>query len=146
MRCVIIHSMSTKEYWLRKILSEVNINSSKYTLDDVIKVLSKDKYNLAKDLGISYGSSANLSKKLAPNKQKGDKLTNFLLLSKGLKYCNSCKQVKGLVDFNTNNSNKDGLSGQCSLCHRSAQNTYYKNNSKAQQMRVRIIFIVGILS
>lgn len=126
-----------KEYWIRKILQNVDFTPIKYTLEDVIKVISKDKYNLARDLRISNGAVANLTKKLCPDKDVNKKLCVHLLGTIQKKYCHICSQVKDFSDFNFNRSNKDGLSSSCSQCHRQTQKEYYRNNPQAQMLRVR---------
>ena len=86
-------------------------------LKALLEVLSKSKFNLAKDLNISAGKVSSFNKFMFPNMPTGSKADVFILGLVGMKTCASCGEVFSVENFNHNKAKKDGLNTYCKHCH-----------------------------
>ncbi|RZK45061.1 MAG: hypothetical protein EOO61_01425 [Hymenobacter sp.] len=96
------------------------------------EVLGKPNYNL---IELGYNNSATASKatrKLFPNKAKSIKICTYLLDLDGLKYCNTCKEVKSQQEFSKKD---DRLKASCKACDSSYQREYQKTHVLEQRAR-----------
>lgn len=85
---------------------------------NLIKILSKASYNLAKELGISAQTTSSLLTELFPNREKStNKVCLYILSEVGYKLCTECMGVKELDQFRKNKYSKDGLNTYCAICH-----------------------------
>lgn len=87
------------------------------TAELFIQVLSKEKYNLARELPINVATITNLLKEIFPNRSSVDKPCTYLLGEFWYKWCGHCKEVKEFEDFRKNSSLKYGLNTYCKSCH-----------------------------
>lgn len=93
-----------------------NCKNPGLNINNFIQIISRDEYNLAKDLNISHGTCSKLSKELFPNKKCAIKVHSYILNCAGIKYCANCRQIKELDLFNKNIIKSDGLNTYCNNC------------------------------
>ena len=85
--------------------------------DIFIDVISKDKYNLSRDLNLHYKGVSDLLNKLFPLRPKTNcKVCVYIFNEYGIKYCMKCNQVKLLEDFHNHLSNSYGKATYCKKC------------------------------
>ena len=101
-------------------LSELSSNYS-INPDLLLAVLSKDSYNLAKDLGISNRKATEISKVIAPDKNSKHSAIYALLLRLGHRQCQNCKEVVVIEEFYSNST-------YCVDCTKARNNSWYENN------------------
>lgn len=88
------------------------------TIEAFIEIISRNKYNLVNDLGISNNHCASLIKELLPDKPPtNQKVCTYLLKLVDLKYCARCNIVQDTSDFRKNAARSDGLNAYCKKCH-----------------------------
>lgn len=61
-----------------------------------------------------------------------------LVLEKGHKECNKCKEEKKLEEFNKKKNNADGLQSFCRECQNHHAKEYYEINNEKQKNQIRI--------
>ena len=100
-------------------LQDYNNNAmKKVPFDILLNLMSKNSYNLAKDLGIASVTTSKLLSRVFPDKPKSSgKVCSYLFHKYGYKYCGHCSEVKPLEEFNSNKSQKTGLNAYCKVCH-----------------------------
>lgn len=91
-------------------------NGSKITLDQFINVLSKDKYDLVRDLNSTSTTCTKLSKSLFPNKTTKEKLCTHLFAKYRHKICCKCKYVLPFEEFYKATKAFTGFSEECKIC------------------------------
>lgn len=89
---------------------------SKIVLEKFIEVISKEEYNLSKDLDLSPSSVSLLLKTLFPDRKTTSKPCTYLLGLVKLKWCGHCKQVLTNEEFAQNPSTPTGLNTYCKVC------------------------------
>lgn len=90
---------------------------SKIHLEQFIEVISKDSYNLAKDLNAGDATVSLLLRTLFPTRGSTNaKVCTYILKENNLKYCFHCKNVFNLDNFHKNKSNIDGVNTYCKAC------------------------------
>lgn len=90
------------------------------TLETFILTITKNSYNLSKDLGISAATVSKLMKELFPDRlvnSTGTKPHVHILDKAELKHCSRCSLVKPFENFRKNKSTRQGLNTYCSVCH-----------------------------
>lgn len=90
------------------------------TVESFLLVISKDTYNLERDLPSSSRTITNILKKVFPTRvtgASGDRPDNFLLGIYEYKWCGRCKQVHPFENFRKNKALKYGLNAYCKVCH-----------------------------
>ena len=92
-------------------------------LSRLLACISKDTYNLAKDLGLSASKVAAFNKRMFANMPKGSRIDVYVLGLVGLKYCAKCCTVHTYDAFNFNKSRKDKLNVYCKVCQNSSSAT-----------------------
>jgi uncharacterized protein (UPF0212 family) len=106
-----------KDIFLVENISAKILKCSKITEDQLLKVLSKDNYNLKDDLEVTATTVSRYIKILFPDKPTTTgKVCNFLFHKYGYKHCKKCGKVKESSFFYANNSYIDGLSTYCKVC------------------------------
>lgn len=99
------------------------------TLDSFLKTISKDEYNLSKDLQICSSTVSKILSTLFPSRPKTPgKVCTYILAEVGHKYCFECKEVKPFEDYSKNKARRDGYSDICKPC-------FLKITHKAQIFR-----------
>ena len=90
---------------------------SKILLSSFIEVISRDTYNLAKDLNSTAGSIRLLLTTLFPSRPStNSKICNYILLEVGYKYCVHCSKVKPIEEFHLNSTRTDKVNTYCKVC------------------------------
>jgi hypothetical protein len=83
----------------------------------LLDTLSKDKYNLKQELGISYTTLSRYLLVLFPDRPSSTaRVCNYLLSKYQYKHCKRCNLVKETDLFYKNKSYNDGLSSYCKIC------------------------------
>lgn len=105
----------------RKIFTSVFARTKKdINREKFLSVISKESYNLAKELEINSQLTSRLLKTLFPERvtsTTGNKPCTYILNTVGLKYCTRCSLVKEKEDFRDNKANINGLNSYCRVCH-----------------------------
>lgn len=91
------------------------LNSRTITVDQFIKVISKDSYNLS-ELGLSAAGTAKLLKRVFPLRTNNIKACTYLLFSNQLKYCNNCKIVHSIDNYYKSSDRPLGVQDFCKSC------------------------------
>lgn len=90
-------------------------SSTKITIDELLNVLEKPEYNLAKELGYSAGGLSKLIKRFWPDKPStSKKLCTFILSKHNLSYCIECELVYSDSNFYKNKDRKVSYCKRCS--------------------------------
>lgn len=127
--------MDKKEV-LQSLLETYTFPDKDFRLEDILKIICKDEYNLHKELGLN---STTYSRRMLGvfGKQSGLKLHTWLLQQVELKYCAKCKEVKELEDFPKNKNKQDGRNTSCKLCHTLENKNDYIKHSGGYKQRSR---------
>ena len=107
---------------IHKVFDEIAYNNPGLTLEKFLITISKDKYNLKTELGISSTTVTRCLTKIFPTRitgSTGDKPCNFLLGLYHFKWCGRCRQVLPFDSFRKNSALKYGLNSYCKECHAS---------------------------
>lgn len=109
-------------------------------LQDLLLILSKEKYSLL-ELQLNANGVSNLVSTLWPEKPKTNtKVCTYLLLKYGAKHCASCNTVKFLDEFSKNLARKTGYNSHCKSCYtentRDYQREYQKRRKELKNNRV----------
>lgn len=128
-----------KKVILQEILDIENISSlipkcPKITLDMLLSTLSKSKYTLNVDLGLSSVTCSKYMKVLWPDKPKGNsKIDGWLLSKYGYKECKECLSVKYIEDFSLNSARLDGIGTYCKKCYLETTRDYQREYQKRRK-------------
>ena len=137
-----IINTETIEYWVTEYINSIGFWRSKViSRKAYIACISKQHYNLSKDLGVSAGAVTNLHKHIFPNRTSNSKPHNYILSLSRQKFCYKCEKVKSLDLFkgNAGTNTKDKKQALCIDCssHKYQYNkAYYKD--KAAKRRVTV--------
>ncbi len=104
-----------------------------FPLDKVLEIISKDTYNLHKELGLCSATYTRRIKSIF-NKTGTQKLCTWLLDNVGLKYCSKCKEVKDKEDFPLNKKRSAGVYVFCKVCHALENANHYITHSGAYKL------------
>lgn len=89
--------------------------STKITLDNLLNVLQKTEYNLAKELGYTASGLTKLLKRFWPDKPStSKKLCTYLLHKNELCFCIKCNTVYSIKSFYKNKDRKVSYCKKCS--------------------------------
>lgn len=107
-----------KEYFpqMENIFIKRAKSGSKITFTKFIEVISREEYNLAKDLPSSASSVSSLLKTILPNRTSICKPCTYILATAELKWCGHCRQVLAFSSFASNTAQKSGLNTYCKEC------------------------------
>lgn len=115
---------------LEEIFNIENISSKlgkrTYTAKDILEIISKKEYSLAKGLGINETTVSRLIKTLWPNKKDKLKICTHLLLKYGLRYCPNCEKVQDLEEYSLNSCKPTGYNTHCKSCCLDTRREYQK--------------------
>lgn len=120
----------------------------KFTAEQLLDAISKEKYSLSKELGLHNRNISPVLDYFYPDRPKiaGYQICTYILKTHGKKFCSKCSCVKLVKDFGKEKSKKDGLSTYCNECNRQrnqefrnlnpdkskehSRNNYYKHKSE----------------
>lgn len=103
------------------------------SLNDFIQVISRSKYNLYKDLGVSSTTSNRFLNKILPKRPMGCKPCTYILSLVGMKGCSGCNLVRFTESFHKNKSRLDGLNSQCKECAVDKRAEYFREAAKKRK-------------
>lgn len=111
---------------LENIIKNAQRYGSKIEYSKFLEVISRESYNLAKELGTSDTSVIRFLRKVFPNKPANIKICTYILSEFNLKYCPSCREVLEYTEFFSNSGKSDNHSTQCRACSTSVRNEYQR--------------------
>lgn len=106
---------------------------SKITLENFLKVISKDEYSLAKDLNVNESSISRFLKRIFPDRTTKVRPDTYLLGLFNYKYCHTCKQVRTYDEFHSNKSRADEKASECKYCAGLDRNNYQREYQKRRK-------------
>jgi hypothetical protein len=107
---------------------------NKYSYLQILSFMSKEKYSIGEELGISDFKARELVKLLWPDKPSTNmKVCTWLLHKYGMKYCASCKLVKEVELFSSNKAKATGLNTHCKSCYTENTREYQREYQKTRK-------------
>lgn len=101
----------------------------------LLSVMSRESYDLSRELGVNTSTSTALSKYLWPSKPRSNsKICGWLLLQYDYKFCSHCKLVKEIDYFSKNASRQDGLNTYCKECYKETTRVYHREYQKTRKL------------
>jgi hypothetical protein len=117
--------------YLLQALEPYDFINVKFTKEEFVDAIIKGgKVN--ETLNYSNNQFTSIIKNIFPNKPKNMMYRIYLLKLLNKKWCNSCKQVKNIIEFHKNKIKSDGLNTNCKNCCSIQQKKYYSIPGKIE--------------
>jgi hypothetical protein len=102
--------------------------------NNILNILSKDRYVLSDELGVTPSTAVSLVRYLFPDKPNNNsKVCGYLLIKYGYKQCSKCKEVQPLENFSKNTSKASGYNTFCKSCYTEHTRDYQREYQRTRK-------------